>query len=71
MIIAGIDIGTNTVLLLVADIDQDGTISVIDQQQRLPRLGKDVDGSGKIIHSELVSEVAHEPNYDAALSAIA
>ena len=30
-----------------------------------------VDGSGKIIHSELVSEVAHEPNYDAALSAIA
>ena len=30
-----------------------------------------VDGSGKIIHTELVSEVAHEPNYDAALSAIA
>ena len=26
---------------------------------------------GKVLHSELVSEVAHEPNYDAALKVLA
>ncbi len=29
-----------------------------------------IDGAGTVVHSELVSEVANEPNYDAALSAI-
>ena len=29
-----------------------------------------IDGTGKIVHSELVSEVGSEPNYDAALGAI-
>jgi len=43
MRIASIDIGTNTVLLLVADIDEHGIIHPVEHQQRLPRLGKDVD----------------------------
>lgn len=30
-----------------------------------------IDGSGTIVHSELVGEIAKEPNYDAALNAIA
>ncbi|MCX7605945.1 MAG: thiol peroxidase [Bacteroidia bacterium] len=29
-----------------------------------------IDPSGKITHTELVSEIAHEPNYEAALEAI-
>jgi thiol peroxidase len=29
-----------------------------------------VNASGEVVHSELVSEIAHEPNYDAALSAL-
>lgn len=29
-----------------------------------------VDGNGNVVHSELVSEVAKEPNYDAALQSI-
>jgi thioredoxin-dependent peroxiredoxin len=29
-----------------------------------------INGSGTVVHSELVGEVAHEPNYDAALAAI-
>jgi thiol peroxidase len=29
-----------------------------------------INGEGNVVHSELVSEVAHEPNYDAALGAI-
>ena len=43
MRIATIDIGTNTVLLLVADVDNKGTITPVAFEQRLPRLGKDVD----------------------------
>lgn len=37
-----IDIGTNTVLLLVAEKEQGG-IRVLEEQQRVPRLGRDVD----------------------------
>lgn len=29
------------------------------------------DGNNKVLHSELVSEIAHEPNYDAALKVLA
>ncbi len=29
-----------------------------------------VDGSGTVVHTELVSEIANEPNYDAALAAL-
>lgn len=39
---AAIDIGTNTVLLLVAEFD-DGRLNVIEEKQRAPRLGKGVD----------------------------
>ena len=48
MKIAGIDIGTNTILLLVGDVDNEGNISTIEHHQRLPRLGKNVDASGMI-----------------------
>lgn len=30
-----------------------------------------IDGSGTVVHTELVPEIAQEPNYDAALSALA
>jgi len=30
-----------------------------------------LDTNGKVVHNELVSEVAHEPDYDAALKALA
>lgn len=30
-----------------------------------------LDETGKVVHQELVSEIAHEPNYDAALAALA
>lgn len=29
-----------------------------------------LDESGKVVHTELVAEIAHEPNYDAALEAL-
>jgi exopolyphosphatase/guanosine-5'-triphosphate,3'-diphosphate pyrophosphatase len=45
---ASIDIGTNTVLLLVADVDHDGRIEPVEQLQQLPRLGRDVDAHQRI-----------------------
>lgn len=42
-----IDIGTNTVLLLVAEIDS-GSIKTLHEEQRIPRLGKGVDSSGNL-----------------------
>ena len=39
---AAIDIGTNTVLLLVAEITETG-LKVVHEEQRMPRLGKGVD----------------------------
>jgi len=43
MRIASIDIGTNAVLLLIADVDRNGEITAIEHQQRYPRIGKKVD----------------------------
>jgi len=40
---AVIDIGTNTVLLLVAEIDASGKIITLEYRQRVPRLGRGVD----------------------------
>jgi len=48
MRVAVIDIGTNTVLLLVAEIDRDGKISPLAYEQRVPRLGRGVDAAGRL-----------------------
>ncbi len=48
MIFSGIDVGTNTVLLLIAEVDHHGVITALEQQQRIPRLGKDVDARNEI-----------------------
>ncbi len=45
MNLAAIDIGTNTVLLLVASVDDAGRITPLVYEQRIPRLGKGVDAS--------------------------
>lgn len=52
---AAIDIGTNTVLLLVADVI-DGIITPLYEDERIPRLGKGVDGSGNL-HPDKMMEV--------------
>jgi exopolyphosphatase / guanosine-5'-triphosphate,3'-diphosphate pyrophosphatase len=46
--IASIDIGTNTALMVIADIDDAGTIHPIRDVQRFPRLGSDVDRQKRI-----------------------
>lgn len=48
MTIGVIDIGTNTVLLLVAQLAADGTITPLIYEQRVPRLGKGVDSAKRL-----------------------
>lgn len=48
MRIASIDIGTNTILQLIADLDVDGTVQVHSDAQVIARLGRGVDASGMI-----------------------
>lgn len=55
MIEASIDIGTNTVLLLVAE-KRDGRLDVLHEEQRLPRLGKQAD-SDKNLNRESMDRV--------------
>lgn len=43
--IAAVDVGTNTVLLLLARVATDGSLTPILQEQRFPRLGKGIDAS--------------------------
>ena len=48
MTIASIDIGTNTILMLVAELGTGGGMRVISDQQVVARVGKGVDHSGSI-----------------------
>lgn len=55
MIRASIDIGTNTVLLLVVDVNN-GIKKIILEEQRIPRLGKNVD-TNKNLDDESIDRV--------------
>lgn len=57
MRVASIDIGTNTILLLIADISADGSLRVIHDEQVIARLGKGVDGE-RMINQETLTRVA-------------
>jgi exopolyphosphatase/guanosine-5'-triphosphate,3'-diphosphate pyrophosphatase len=48
MRLASIDIGTNTILMLVADFDADGSLTVVRDDQVIARLGKGVDAAHRI-----------------------
>jgi exopolyphosphatase/guanosine-5'-triphosphate,3'-diphosphate pyrophosphatase len=56
MITATIDIGTNTVLLLIARLDDLGRIAPLAYEQRVPRLGTGVDRNG-ILSDESIDRV--------------
>ncbi len=46
--LAGIDIGTNTVLLLVAEVDPSGQLTLLTEELATPRLGRNLGGYGDI-----------------------
>jgi len=49
MRLASIDIGTNTILMLIADIQRDGSLNVVRDEHIIGRLGKGVDEHGIIL----------------------
>lgn len=49
MNIASIDIGTNTILLLIAEVDSSGINNILEDQQVIARLGKGVDAERNIL----------------------
>jgi exopolyphosphatase / guanosine-5'-triphosphate,3'-diphosphate pyrophosphatase len=57
MRIAAIDIGTNTCLLLIVDIDDSGILHIVDHQQRFPRIGRQVNRSN-VIQQNAFNEVS-------------
>jgi exopolyphosphatase/guanosine-5'-triphosphate,3'-diphosphate pyrophosphatase len=44
--IAAIDVGSNSVRQIVADVTQDGAITVVDEMKEAPRLGADLETTG-------------------------
>jgi exopolyphosphatase/guanosine-5'-triphosphate,3'-diphosphate pyrophosphatase len=44
--IAAIDIGSNSIRQIVADVTTDGAITVVDEMKEAPRLGADLEGTG-------------------------
>src|SRR5512135_1625249 len=48
MRLTAIDIGTNTILMLIADLGPDGSFSVVRDEQVIARLGKGVDAQRRV-----------------------
>ena len=46
--IAAIDIGSNSIRQIVADVSADGTIRVVDEMKAAPRLGTGIDETGRL-----------------------
>jgi exopolyphosphatase/guanosine-5'-triphosphate,3'-diphosphate pyrophosphatase len=59
--IAAIDIGSNSIRQIVADVTPDGKIHVVDEMKAMPRLGRGVDATGRLADDSM----------EAALSALA
>jgi exopolyphosphatase/guanosine-5'-triphosphate,3'-diphosphate pyrophosphatase len=59
--IAAIDVGSNSIRMIVADVSPAGDIRVVDEMKAMPRLGVGVDATG----------VLADASMDAALAALA
>ena len=46
--LAAIDIGTNSIRLAVAEVDADGSYSLLDEEREMTRLGRGLYGSGRL-----------------------
>lgn len=63
--VAGIDCGTNSIRLLVADVDGAGTLTEIDRRMEVVRLGQGVDRTGRIAPEALERTLAAVREYAA------
>jgi exopolyphosphatase/guanosine-5'-triphosphate,3'-diphosphate pyrophosphatase len=65
MRIASIDVGTNTILLLIAEVHPDGSFSVLRDEQVIARLGKGVDKDRRIAQETFHRAVSYLAAYKA------
>jgi exopolyphosphatase/guanosine-5'-triphosphate,3'-diphosphate pyrophosphatase len=63
MRLTAIDIGTNTILMLIADVSTDGTLSPVRDEQVIARLGKGVDANRSITPETTGRVLAHLRDY--------
>ena len=56
--IAAIDVGSNSVRQIVADVTADGAITVVDEMKEAPRLGADLEGTGGLLGTQAMTRAA-------------
>ncbi len=67
MRVAALDIGTNTILLLIADVNPDGSVHTIRDEQVIARLGKGVDERRVILTETFERAVSFLKTYKALI----
>lgn len=65
---AGIDIGTNTLLLLIMSKDMDGRVTILHDEHRIARLGEGINQTGSIAQSAIQRARLILEEYTAILS---
>jgi exopolyphosphatase/guanosine-5'-triphosphate,3'-diphosphate pyrophosphatase len=69
--VAAIDCGTNSIRLLIAEVDTDaGTARELDRQMQIVRLGQDVDRTGRLAPEALERTFAAAASYAASCEAL-
>jgi exopolyphosphatase/guanosine-5'-triphosphate,3'-diphosphate pyrophosphatase len=63
MRVAAIDCGTNSIRLLIADIDDGGALTDVHREMRVVRLGQGVDASGRLAQEALERTFAATTDY--------
>jgi exopolyphosphatase/guanosine-5'-triphosphate,3'-diphosphate pyrophosphatase len=67
--VAAIDCGTNSIRLLVADVDAAGNLTELDRRMEVVRLGQGVDRTGELAPEALERTLAATREYAAAIEA--
>lgn len=67
MRVAAVDIGTNTILLLIADVGNDGSVRVMSDEQVIARLGKGVDERRMVLPETFERAVSFLKTYKALI----
>jgi exopolyphosphatase / guanosine-5'-triphosphate,3'-diphosphate pyrophosphatase len=55
--IAAIDIGSNSIRQILADVSEDGKIHVVDEMKAMPRLGAGLDAAGMLSEESIVAAI--------------
>jgi exopolyphosphatase/guanosine-5'-triphosphate,3'-diphosphate pyrophosphatase len=66
--VAGIDCGTNSIRLMIAEVNDDGGLTVLERRTTIVRLGQDVDKTGRFAPEALERTFAAVDDYAALLT---